>query len=78
MATTTIRVDVETRDRLRAIAEAKGRTLSETTRDAAAELERAELIREIRESYARLRADPEEWADYLAELESFPAGDDLD
>lgn len=78
MATTTIRVDVETRDRLRAIAEAEGRPLGEIFRAAAESLERERFARRVRDEYARLRADPEEWADYLAELGSFPAGHDLD
>lgn len=71
-ATTTVRVDLETRDRLRAIAAQQGRPLIDVTRDAVRELERAEFARRVREDYARLRADPEAWADYVAELESYP------
>lgn len=70
MATTTIRVDLDTRDRLRAIAERQGRTLTEVTRDAVKELERREFARRAIEDVARLKADPEAWADYMAEADS--------
>lgn len=76
-ASTTIRVDVSTRDRLRAIAERRGSSLTDVVRDAARELERKEFARTVREDYARLRADAEAWSDYVAELESHPVGDGL-
>jgi predicted transcriptional regulator len=77
MASTTIRLDVTTRDRLRAIAERRRTSLTETLEAAVRELERKELALQVKADYARLRADPEAWADYVAELDAYPAGDGL-
>ncbi|CAN5757385.1 MAG: ribbon-helix-helix protein, CopG family [Iamia sp.] len=77
MATTTIRVDVDTRDRLREIARAEGRPITEVTRQAVESFERSRRIAQARVDLARLRADPEAWADYLAEGDSLPVGDGI-
>lgn len=75
METTTIRVDRETRDRLRVIAEAEGRPIIDVTRQAVQTFERSRRIAHARADLARLRADPVAWADYLAEGDSLPVGD---
>lgn len=77
MQTTTIRVRPEARDRLRAIAESDGRSMLDTVDDALAAYERGRRIDQARRQLAELRRDPEAWADYVAEIESFPAGHDL-
>jgi hypothetical protein len=66
--TTTIKVSVETRDRLKRLAEASHSTLEA---ELAALLDKAEEARfwsGVRDDYARLQDDPEEWADYQNEL----------
>lgn len=78
METTTIRVDRATRDRLREIAAADGRPIIEVARDAVAGLERTRRIERVKGDLARLRADPEAWADYQREGEGLHVRDDLD
>ncbi|HEU5150103.1 MAG TPA: ribbon-helix-helix protein, CopG family [Iamia sp.] len=77
MTTTTIRVDLDTRDRLRAIATQRDASLGEVLRDAVRELERREFALRVREGYIRLRADREAWDDYLAEAEATHVEDGL-
>lgn len=77
MGSTTIRVDLETRDRLREIAEDERRPIIEVARDAAEALRRQRFAQQVREDYARLRADPEAWADYLAEAEATHGSDGI-
>lgn len=76
---TTIKVSVETRDRLRKLADEDHLTLDA---ELARTLDRAEEARfwvGVREDYARLQADPRAWADYTGELAEFDhtAGDGL-
>jgi predicted transcriptional regulator len=75
MSVTTIKVDTSTRDRLSAIAQARG-----VSKDAALQLLLDEHeMNQVHAAYARLRDNPAEWADYtreLGELEAV-AGDGL-
>jgi hypothetical protein len=76
---TTIKVSVETRDRLKRLADEDHLTLDAELNRA---LDRAEDLRfweGVREDYARLQADPQEWADYAGELAEWDhtAGDGL-
>ena len=70
MAKTTIRVDVETRDRLAEMGRDTGATIGETVQEAAEALWRMRFARDSMEQLEALRQNPEEWADYLAEADS--------
>jgi predicted DNA-binding protein len=72
MTMTTIKVDTVVRDRLAAVAEAKGITMAALLRDISSELEEQQRWVMIEESYERLRReDPDGWAEYLAELRTW-------
>jgi hypothetical protein len=65
---TTIKVSVQTRDRLKTLADEDHLTMDA---ELARTLDRAEEARfweGVRADYARLQADPQEWADYVSEL----------
>lgn len=67
--TTTVRVSVETHEKLRWLADEMGAPLQQVL-DKAVELYRRQVFLEkANEEYARLRADPEAWAEELAERE---------
>jgi antitoxin MazE7 len=72
-STAMIRVSVETRDRLAEIAERKHTTIGELVEQASQRLYREEFWKEVRESYARLQADPEAWAEYKDEMRIWEA-----
>jgi predicted transcriptional regulator len=61
MASTTIRVDEQTRDRLSAIAEEQGRPMTAVVDDAVEALERRLFFEHYNARYAELRADPSMW-----------------
>jgi hypothetical protein len=72
MTMTTIKVDTVVRDRLAAVAEAKGITMAALLRDVSSELEEQQRWVLIEASYERLRReDPDGWAEYLAELRTW-------
>lgn len=64
MATTTIRMDTSTRDRLSAVA----RTYGVSQENALNRLIDEHEMGQVHAAYARLQDDPEAWADYQAEL----------
>lgn len=70
MATTTIRVDVETHESLVALSREANATIMETVREAVDALRRQRLAGQVAQEMAALRADPAGWADYLADAES--------
>ena len=78
MATTTIRVDRETHSRLLEMSQDTGDSITETVRQAAEALRRLRFGLRVQEEFAAMRSDPEAWADYLAELESFHLPDGID
>ena len=78
MDTTTIRVDRDTHSRLLDMSKETGESLTETVRQAAEALKRLRFGLRVQEEYAALRADPEAWADYLAEAESTHVADGID
>lgn len=78
MATTTIRVDKETHAVLAEAATESGESLMATVHEAAEALRRQRFAKGVRADFARLRADPEAWADYLAEAESTYVADGID
>jgi hypothetical protein len=75
MGTTTIRVDTETHAALLELAAETGASLMDTTRAAAEALRRQRFAQHVTEELDALRADPEEWADYLADAEQTSVGD---
>ena len=77
MATTTIRVEVSTRDALAELARERNMTLGDTVRDAAEALRRARFARRTADAFARLRADDDAWASYTSEEEATAVGDGL-
>lgn len=77
MATTTIRVDIETRQVLLDLANETGDTLMDTTRAAAEALRRQRFAHHVSDELSALRADPEAWADYLAEAETTTVRDGI-
>jgi predicted DNA-binding protein len=68
MGTITIRVSLETHQRLRHLAEKRGRTIGEVVDEAARKLEDADFWDEVNAAYERLRADPIASAEYDAEV----------
>lgn len=77
MTSTTIRVDVTTRDTLADLAREQNATLGDTVRDAAEALRRARFARRTADAYARLRDDEHAWRSYEAEAESTSVGDGI-
>jgi hypothetical protein len=73
MPVTTMKVQTEVRDRLARIAaeDYRGATLSDALALLVSEHERARARQEIAAAYARLQADPQAWAGYVAELEEW-------
>lgn len=65
---TTIRVRVETRDRLRRLAEAAGTSMQRVLEEALEQYRRDRFLREANAAYAVLRSDPEASRDYDEEL----------
>jgi hypothetical protein len=70
MSSTTIRVDLETRQTLIDLAKETGDSLMDTARAAAEALRRQRFAQHVSEELNALRADPEAWADYLADAEA--------
>lgn len=74
-----IKVSVETRDRLKRLADEDHLTLDAELARTLDKAEDARFWAGVREDYARLQADPEERADYVSELAEWDhaAGDGL-
>jgi hypothetical protein len=77
---TTIKVSVQTRDRLKRLADEDHLTMEAELAKALDRAEEDRFWNGVREDYARLQADPQEWADYAGELAEWDhtAGDGLD
>ena len=69
MATTTIRVDRETHERLSAIARGTGRQLMDVVRDATDALERARFAQQVSRELLELRGDEDAWREYVGDAE---------
>jgi len=65
---TTIKVSVQTRDRLKRLADEDHLTLDAELVRALDKAEEARFWDGVKADYARLQADPYEWADYAVEL----------
>jgi len=77
MGTTTIRVDDETHARLLELSAASDATLIDTVRAATDALERQRFADRVTRQLDALRADPDAWADYLAEGETTSVSDGI-
>jgi hypothetical protein len=77
---TTIKVSVQTRDRLKRLADEDQLTMDAELARALDKAEEARFWAGVQADYARLQADPQQWADYVAELAEWDgtAGDGLD
>jgi hypothetical protein len=77
---TTIKVSVQTRDRLKKLADQDHLTLDAELAQSLDKAEEARFWAGVREDYGRLQADPQEWGDYVSELAEWDhtAGDGLD
>ncbi len=67
-STALIRVDEKTRDRLAKMAEQDQMSIGEVVTTLTKKAERDRFWKNVHEGYARLRADPEAWAEYQAEV----------
>ena len=65
---TTIKVSAETRDRLKKLADADQSTMEAALAKMLDQAEEARFWQGVRDDYARLQEDPEQWSDYLREL----------
>jgi hypothetical protein len=76
---TTIKVSGSTRDRLKRLADEEHLTMDAALSRALDQVEDARFWQGVRSDYARLQADPSEWADYAGELAEWDtsAGDGL-
>jgi predicted DNA-binding protein len=68
---TTIRVSLEQRERLRSLAERRGASMSATLDDALEALRRADFYAKMAAAELELRSDPIGWAEYLAERDAW-------
>lgn len=70
----TIKVDKGVRDRLADVARSRHTTIRALLADLADRVTREQRWADIDAAYARLQDDPDEWASYKAELQSWDAG----
>jgi len=70
MASTTVRLSTEARDKLAALAEECERPMSDLLAEMIERERRRVFLEGLNEDYARLRSDPVQWADYRAEIAS--------
>lgn len=73
MATTSIRIGRTTHERLKQVAEKEHSSLGGVIDELLDRYEQTEFRNAVAESYARLRSDPDAWADYKRELEEWDA-----
>ena len=72
---TTIRVSVEQRDRLRKLAAQCDRSMADTFDAALESLRREQFYKDMADSQSLLRADPEAWSAYAAERDAWANAD---
>jgi len=75
VSSTTIRVSVEQRDRLRQLAEQRSSSMADTFDAALESLRRDQFYTEMADAEAKLRADPERLAAYQAERDAWLTAD---
>jgi len=75
MSVTTIKVESAVRDRLAAVARARGTTMAALLEDESKRLESEVRWAAIEAAYSRMqREDPRGWREYLDELQEWDAG----
>lgn len=72
---TTIRVSLAQRQRLRQLATERSSTMADTLDDALEALRRDLFYRSMATAETELRSDPEAWASYLAERDAWLGAD---
>lgn len=77
MATTTIRVSLETHRTLSELAAESETSLTDTVRTAAIELKRRQIAEKVARQLNELRADPAAWQAYVDEAESTDVTDGI-
>ena len=70
-SSTTIRVTLEQRDRLRQLADQRASTMAATLDDALEALRRDQFYRDMADAEATLRSNEGDWARYTAEREAW-------
>lgn len=70
-SSTTIRVSIEQRERLRRLAEEREASMAETLDDALEALRREHFYKGMADAEEALRSDPARWAEYLAERDAW-------
>jgi hypothetical protein len=70
---TTIKVSAQTRDRLKRFADMGHLTMEAALSQILDQAEDARFWEGVRADYARLQADPEQWAEYAGELAEWDA-----
>ena len=70
-SSTTIRVSLDQRERLRSLAAELDASMADTLDAAIESLRRQRFYEEMASAEARLRADPDAWASYVAEREAW-------
>jgi hypothetical protein len=70
---TTIKVSTQTRNRLKRLADEDHLTMDAALTQVLDQAEGARFWAGVRADYARLQADPAEWADYVGELAEWDA-----
>ena len=68
MATTTIRVTPQVREKLAELSKAEGKTIGQLVQGLVAEHEKRQFFEGLAEDFRRLRSDPEAWAYYQNEI----------
>ncbi len=71
--TTTVRVRRPDSERLQSLARARQAAVVDVVHAAIDALERQEFLRGLNADYQRLRSDPEQWEQYLAECHEWDA-----
>ena len=71
-------MDLETHAQLKQLSEERGEAMIDTIRAATWELQKKRWLEGAARDIARLKEDPEAWADYIAEGESTYVADGID
>jgi predicted DNA-binding protein len=68
MATTTIRVPIEVREKLAVLSDSEGKPIGKVIQKLIREHEKQEFFKGLAEDFRRLRNNPEAWAEYQREI----------
>jgi hypothetical protein len=73
MATLTVRITKTSHDTLKQLADRSGRPMQDLLDEAVEELRRKQFFEELNAAYARLKSDPKQWKEELAERAAWEA-----